>query len=495
MNPFLLEKLTQWRKSPLLFVTECLLVVPSEQQAEALVSFAGAKRTSIRSGHGCGKSSLASWLILWFMCTRPYAKVACTAPTARQLSDILWSELSKWLRQSVLADEFIIQKDKMFHRESPKEWWCRAISPSVKAGKEEQAETLAGLHGDHLLIVVDEASGVPDPVFIPLEGALTQEDNKVLLIGNPTKNKGYFHDTHFAPAVRNVWNKHHWDSRKSSNVTKDMVNYFRAKYGEDSNVFRIRVAGEPPLEDERTLISFAWAQQCIGSGAGDSVATDEPLFLGVDVARYGDDKSVILPRRGVKIYPWEIFQGMNTISLGGFVQQTYREQEAEGLAIDEIGVGAGLTDWLRKHGHLKTFGVNVASQSSDPTKYHRLRDELWWRVREKCIKGAYDFPDQLATSYSDTGEAIQVNIGDELCNELSGPLYDFDEKGAILVESKKRMKERGIASPNIADALCLTEYFEAYAYKLWNKKVDAGKKASRWGRSAGGGDSDAWMAI
>lgn len=277
MNAFIYDKLAAWRKSPLLFATECLQVVPSEQQAEALVSFDKAKRTSIRSGHGCGKSSCASWLILWFMCTRPYAKVACTAPTSRQLSDILWSELSKWLRKSVLADEFVIQKDKIFHKEAPKEWWARAISPSVKASKDEQAETLAGLHGDHLLIVCDEASGIPDPVFIPLEGAMTQLDNKVLLIGNPTRNTGYFYETHFKTGVRENWNKLHWDSRKSTNVTQDMVDYFAKKYGIDSNVFRIRVMGEPPLDSENTLIPLAWAMQCIDNEV--TVADDEPLYL------------------------------------------------------------------------------------------------------------------------------------------------------------------------------------------------------------------------
>ena len=202
MNPYVLRKLKEWRHSPLLFVTECIGATPSTQQAKALASFGKSKRTSIRSGHGTGKDAFASWIIFWFMVTRPFAKVACTAPTARQLNTVLWSELSKWQRKSsILQDEFVIQKDKLFHKHSKEEWWCRAISPAVKASKEEQAETLAGLHGDHLLIVVDEASGVPDPIFVPLEGAMTQEDNRVLLIGNPTKNTRYLHETQSDPQI------------------------------------------------------------------------------------------------------------------------------------------------------------------------------------------------------------------------------------------------------------------------------------------------------
>jgi len=472
VNTYIYDKLAAWRESPLLFATECLQVVPSEQQVFALTSFNKAKRTSIRSGHGCGKSSCASWLILWFLCTRPYAKVACTAPTSRQLSDILWSEMSKWLRKSVLNDEFVIQKDKIFHKSAPKEWWARAISPSVKSSKDEQAETLAGLHGDHLLIVCDEASGIPDPVFIPLEGAMTQDDNKVLLIGNMTRNTGYFYETHFKTGVRENWNCLHWDSRESSNVTPDMVNYFAKKYGIDSNVFRIRVMGEPPLDSENTLIPMAWAMQCMDNEV--IIPEDEPLYLGVDVARYGEDSSVILPRQGLKISPWQTFQSMDTITLGGFINEAYVDQDASGLAIDEIGVGAGVTDWLLKHGRLKCFGVNVARASSDITKYDRLRDELWIRVRDKCMRNQYQFP---------SGE-----LGQTLCDELSQPTYTFNAHGGYKVESKRDMKSRGVMSPNIADALCLTEYFASFSNRVFGSKSPLDKKKSRLGASP-----DAWM--
>lgn len=474
MNSPILHKLREWRDHPLIFVKECIQAVPSEQQLDLLMKFAKGKRTTIRSGHGTGKDASASWLILWFLCTRPYAKVVCTAPTARQLGDILWSELSKWIRKSILGDEFVVQKDKIFHKESPKEWWCRAVSPSVKASKEEQAETLAGFHGDHLLIVVDEASGVPDPVYVPLEGALTQEDNRVLLIGNMTRNQGYFYDTHFHPQISKQWTRLHWDSRKSSNVSPAMIQYFIDKYGIDSNIFRIRVAGEPPLESERTLIPLAWAIQCIGNEI--EVAEDEPLYLGVDVARYGEDKSIILPRKGLQIFEWEEFRSMNTISLGGFINQTYQELDASGISIDEIGVGAGVTDWLQKHGHgLRCFGVNVATQSSDRTKYNRLRDELWCNVRDKCMSGLYSFPDKTVHG----PDGIDINLGHELADELACVTYDFNNEGGYVVESKKALKLRGIPSPNIADALCLTEYFHNIAYRVWGDKEKRAKESRR----------------
>ena len=457
LNKTILEKLLQWKKSPLLFVEECIDWPKSQsvtpQQVEALKALPHAKRITIRSGHGCGKDCLAVLASLWFMVTRPYAKVVVTAPTNRQLNDIFWSELSKWFRRSKVQDEFILQKDKFFHKSAPKEWWIRAVSPQARATKEEQAETLAGFHGDHLLIVCDEASGIPDPVYVPLEGAMTQEDNKVLLIGNMTKGAGYFYDTHFHASISKKWCRLHWDSRKSPIVSKETVEYFRDKYGEDSSIFAIRITGDPPKSDEMSFIPLYAARQCLGNEI--EIAEDEPLYLSVDVARYGDDKSIIMPRRGLKIYPWDTHAKLNTIDLGGHINMLYQELEADGLAIDVIGVGAGVTDWLQKHGHIKCFGINVAESSTDIKKYDRLRDELWTMVRDKCLAGMYSFP--------------ETEEGEELCNELAAPGYSFNAHGGYKIESKREMKNRGIKSPNIADALCLSEYFGNTAHRVWSK--------------------------
>lgn len=490
MNELVKRKLHEWKYSPLLFVRECMKATPSDQQAEFLANFLKSKRHTIRSGHGTGKDACAAWLICWFQATRPYAKVVCTAPTSRQLADILWSELSKWLRQSLIAEEFIIQKDKMFYKEAPKEWWVRAVSTSTKSTKEEQAEALAGFHGDHLLIVVDEASGVPDPVYLPVEGALTQEDNFVLLIGNMTKDKGYFYDSHFHPELNKVWEKRHWDSRKSTNVKPDYVEYMKTKYGEESNVFRIRVIGDPPLANEKTLIPLAWAIQCIGNDISDSIAEDEPVYLGVDVARYGEDASIILPRKGLLIYPWDEFRGMNTIDFANQITVTYEDNEATGCAIDEIGVGAGVVDYLEKKRMPGLFGVNVANASTDISKYHRLRDELWVRVRDKCMRGLYSFPD-----IKRPGEV--TSLGHELANELSLPSYDFNVEGGFVVASKKKLKMEGYPSPNIADALCLSEYFSDIATKVWPKKKKREEKKyfGRYSKPNGNYQpSQSWMA-
>lgn len=458
-------KLKEWKNSPLLFVTECIGAKPSKQQVEGLKLLPKTKRLSIHSGHGTGKDAFAAWAALWFSSTRTYPKVPCTAPTARQLSDVLWSEMSKWLRQSKVADEFVIQKDKIFHKQAPKEWWMRAISPSVKATKEEQAETLAGLHADHMMIIVDEASGVPDPMFIPLEGAMTQPDNRVILIGNPTKNVGYFHKTHYDPIMSKKWAQLHWDSRESELVTKDMIDYFRDNYGEDSNVFRIRVMGLPPIDDEMTFIPLSWAMQCVGNTI--EVDPSWPLYLSVDVARYGDDESVIMPRRGNKIERWDTFKGMHTLDLSYHIVRCFTDMEASGVTIDEIGIGGGVVDWQQHDPRgigQKAIGVNVAESSSDPKRWHRLRDELWDKVRKNCMKSQYDFPDETIRMHG-----RDMNIGNILADELSSVRYSLDNN-VLKVESKRDMKARGVKSPNVADALVMSEYLNDVAYILWGAK-------------------------
>jgi len=162
------------------------------------------------------------------------------------------------------------------------------------------------------------------------------------------------------------------------------------------------------------------------------------------------------------VYPWETFRKLNTIDLGGFINQTYQEMDASGCAIDVIGVGAGVADWLEKHKLKNLYQVNVANSSSNIQKYDRLRDELWIRVRDNCLLGKYSFPDVKVN-----GE--QESLGQQLASELACVRYKFNKHGGYVVESKKDLKARGIASPNIADALCLTEYFSNSATRVFAK--------------------------
>jgi len=208
----------------------------------------------------------------------------------------------------------------------------------------------------------------------------------------------------------------------------------------------------------------------------------------VDVARYGNDSSIILPRKGNRIDPWDEYQELNPIRLAMFAKEEFLSLSADRLGVDEIGVGGPVLDWLQMNGlQRQAVGVNVAVKSSDQSRFYQLRDELWWKVREKCMNSQYSFP---------VGE-----LGDRLCDELSSVRFEESEtsRGVIKVESKRQMKIRNVASPNIADALCISEYFfTPYAGAVHNltKKVSPPKHRrpqrvssyERFGRSS-------WMVV
>jgi hypothetical protein len=255
-------------------------------------------------------------------------------------------------------------------------------------------------------------------------------------------------------------------------------------------VYRIRVLGEPPISDSRTLITLDWARQCI-SNPKITPQESDVLYLGADIARFGDDYSIIMPRKGYKIYPWDALQSVDLMVTSDRISNLMDMHDAEGVAIDEIGLGAGVVDYLRRQAgrnSYKVTGVNVTHKASKPEVYKRVRDELWWLVRENCRMGLYDFPD--------IKNVDGLSIGEELANELASIYYDIDKaSGVIVVESKLDMKRRGLSSPNIADALCLTEYFNTTAEATWRRPSRERVKKRKLPGSSTYHSRNTWMTV
>ena len=431
-----------WRQDPIAFVKQCFKAKPTSQQEEGLLAVRDHKRVTIRSGHGTGKDALASWLIWWFFITRPHPRVLCTAPTFRQLKDVLWGEVAKWGRRAPFFDEFAIRKDIIYLKKHPNTWWCRAVSINVKGSPDEQAEALQGYHDEHLLIIGDEASGIPDPVFKPVEGMLTKEDNKILLIGNPTRARGYFYDTHSDPALASLWKRLHWDSSKSPNVSPEWLRMYKLKYGEDHPIYQVRVAGNFPLGGDETLIPLGWVEQCVDCGL--KPTEGDPVVFGVDVARFGIDMTALTIVHGPKVYAPKTIGRMDTIAVGEWVMDHASKWNPQAILFDVSGgLGAGPADYCRRYLADKIIDVNVAWAAPHGDRFRILRDELWWRARIAC-------------------ERIQWNLpyDQELIDELATPTYkQNDRTGKIEVESKRQLKARGFGSPDKADSLILTRYF------------------------------------
>lgn len=410
---------------------------PSGKHSEKLRRLSRKFGMSIMSGVGTGKGGLAAILIMWFMSVFPYPKCVAVSPSARQLRDNLWSEIAKWHQKSKIRDWFVWQSDKFYLKEcNGQQWFISARTANPRNSADEQAETLAGIHEDFVLIVGDEATGVPDPVFRPLEATLTRKCNLCLLTFNPTKGKGFAYDTQYKE--RDQWVTFRWNSEESELVTKESIDRLERKYGRDSNSFRIRVLGLPPLSGENEVIPWDWIEEAVDRDL--EPLTNDQLVYSLDVGAGGDD-SVLLKKFGPKVV------GITAVGYNEstkVVDWAVREILAGEPAVffgDPIGWGWGVIGEIErrvKHMDMQIMPVNVSETAYNEDRFHRLRDELWWQMREEFERGHLSIPDDPI-----------------LKGDLNAPHYD-DSTGIIKVESKKDLKRRGIESPNRADALMMT---------------------------------------
>jgi len=442
-----------WRKNPARFVTEAVGANPDKWQRDVLQALSGHDKISVRSCHGPGKSTLDSWAILWFMCCFFPCKVPCSAPTLHQLKDILWSELSIWHKRMIpeLRDEFVLKasdQDMRFYlKSSPQESFAVA-----RTGRKDNPEALQGFHSKHLLFILDEASGIDEIVFEVAQGALSTPHAKVLMTSNPTRTSGYFHKSHHS--MRNRWKTFKVSAEDSPRVSDQYATDVGDAYGIDSDVYRVRVLGEFPTSDSNTLIPLDLVEDSVNRDI--QVSRETPIVWGLDVARFGNDRTVLIKRRGPVIQDKGLsWHGQDTMVTAGKVSDEYDKALIKPIVInvDVIGIGAGVVDRLKELG-LPVQGINVGESPSANDRYSRLRDELWFQARE----------------WFEGRDVSITEDHDELVCELTTPKYTYLSNGKIKVESKSDMKKRGVRSPDHADAFCLT--FAKPVTNFFNKPLN-----------------------
>jgi phage terminase large subunit len=430
----------------------------------------GAK-VSVRAGHGVGKTSAVAAAIWWFLECFDYPKIPCTAPSASQLRDVLWAELAKLERKSDdlsrkndlpkalwLSSLFNITQDRIADVGRPDEWFAVA-----RTARKENPDALQGFHasdltisddgasvsevgddGGQIMFVIEEASGVADQIFEVAEGALSSHAARLLMVGNPTRNKGYFALSH--KKDRGSYTALHFRCADSPLVGPNYRNGLVKKWGEGSNIVRVRADGEFPKQDDDVLISVEATEAALlrprteGRGA---------RRLGVDVARFGDDRTVFLLRQGSLIERVKVFSKQDTMETVGYAVKYRLEWAADQIDVDATGMGAGVVDRLKE---LKepVNEVTVAEVAPERTKTDsdgqawKLRDHLW-------LEMARYFRDEEPCFGT---EALWAS--EDLAGELCSVKYRLDSNGRIVVESKDDMKKRLGRSPDIADALGLT---------------------------------------
>ena len=403
----------------------------SWQKQLMMVVAHGARRVSVRAGHGVGKSALCAFLVIWHMVCRYPQKTIITAPTAGQLFDALFVEVKFWINSlpPPIRTLFETYSDRIELKANPE-----ASFVSARTSSPERPEALAGVHAEHVLLIGDEASGIPEQVFEAASGSLSSFNACMILIGNPVRLEGLFFRSHHQ--LKADWHTAHVSCIGNPLVTDDFIRQIATTYGEESNAYRVRVLGEFPKTGDDTLIPL---ELVIAAQQRDIVLDPHvPLRFGVDIARYGSDRTVLCKRKGNIVVDLKWWPSTDLMTTTGKILHEAENDHPDEICIDSIGLGAGVADRLREQG-LNVRDVNVSETTAVNLQANRLRDDLWLQCRE-----------WLNT------RAVKLPFDDELKAELSGPTYAFTSNGKIKVEGKAEMKKRGLRSPDKADALCLT---------------------------------------
>ena len=406
-----------------------------------------AYQSAIASGHGIGKGAVTAWLILHQMACRKNLNGVVTANTKQQLETKTWRELALWHSRSMIKSWFEWTATKFYHVSSPETWYVSAIPWS-----ERNSEAFAGQHGE-VLVIYDEASSIPDCIYDVSEGAMTTPGAMWFTFGNPTRNTGRFREC-FAK-FKHRWNTRQIDSRTCKMTDKRKLEQWVQDFGEQSDFIKVRVKGQFPSASSMQFVSGDLVDDAMEREA--KCYLEEPLILGVDVARFGDDQSVVCFRRGrdARTIEWTKYRSLDTMQLAARVAELVRLHQADAVFVDGGGVGGGVVDRLRQL-HVDCIEVNFGSKAED-ARYNNKRAEMWGGMRDWLEGGA-------------------IPTDRELVDDLIGVEYGFTPTNKIQLEKKEDMKKRGLASPDMADALALTFAYPVAPKGMAGKRSDMARK-------------------
>lgn len=416
---------------------------------DKLITYEEAIRIAVTSGHGIGKSALVAMIVWWAFSTRPNTRGVITAMTETQLKTRTWVEINKWHRLFIAREFFVCTATALFTvDESLKREWRIDIVP----WSERNTEAFAGLHnqGNRILLIFDEASGIFDLIWEVAEGALTDKDTEIiwLAFGNPTRNTGRFRECFEGGKFAHRWLTKEVDSRSVEFTNKAEIQKWIDDYGIDSDFVRVRVLGKFPRSDSESFISREVATAAINRII--EPQTEQARILGVDVARYGSDWSVMVCRQGRDCHSLmqpRFFQGISTSTLAHHAASAFDAYDMDAIMVDGTGVGGGVVDTLQTLGY-PVYDIQFGARAPgfhEGVKYANWRSEIWGLLR-----------DALPTLSINSAPPGYDNSKGTLIDELCGPQYVLNGAGAIMLESKESMLRRGIPSPDYADALALT---------------------------------------
>lgn len=408
---------------------------------------------STASGHGIGKSVLVAWLVKFILDTRPFSKGTVTANTDIQLRTKTWAALGAWHKKSLTVDWFDWAGGRgsmsLKSKSHPEDWFATG-----QTCREENSESFAGQHAANAtsFYVFDEASAVPDKIFEVRKGGLMTGEPMIFDFGNPTRNTGQFYencegDQKHRHIVRMI------DARTVAITNKREQQKMIDDYGLDSDIVKVRVLGQFPSQSVQQFISGEVVKAAMN--AAEPQQSRKFVVLGVDVARFGGDESVIYPRQGNDARSWAPktnegrYLGIDTVQLTGKVIERVRYFRSLGIRVARIfvdggGIGGGVVDQLRHLGYPVTE-VGFGNRPVDTTSYRYKVDEMYGDMKDALAKGLV-LPEN---------EGIN-STGYELYEQLTQREFGYTAKQQMSLESKDDMRKRIGCSPDISDALALT---------------------------------------
>ncbi len=397
------------------------------------------KRISIKSGHGTGKSTVLSWIVIWYLFCFLDAQVPCTAPTSDQIHDVLWKEIALWVGRLPKPIKALFEWTSGYLRitQRPETWFARA-----KTARKEAPEALAGVHGDYVMYIVDEGSGVAEEIYNTAEGALTGKDIFFIMISNPTRTIGYFYDSHNKD--KKQWQTLSFNSEESPIVDREFIDRIATKHGTDSDEYSIRVKGEFPkidaIDDKGYVPLFLESdiKQISDNLDPERLFITEPI-MGIDPSGEGDDETswVIRDQFKAKIVAKEKISDTKSIAAKTLTLMDYYKVRSDNVFIDNFGIGANVAQELAlSQEQIRVNAINVGDKAKHD-EYLNLRAEASYSMKQWLRQG---------------GELIRSNDWDELLTLR----YRRELSGKMKLMSKDEMRKLGYKSPNNVDALMLT---------------------------------------
>lgn len=439
--------LMSWHDDPVLFVRQVFGAVPDAWQADALRSIARDPRVGMSACKGPGKSCNLAWAVWWFLATREDAQIIAVSITLDNLRDNLWKELAFWHGKSpYLQRVFDLKGERITQRDRPKTWWCSARGFAQQADSTQQANTLAGFHGGHVMVVLDEMGDYPDGVVVAAEAIFANEhvaEAKLVAAWNPTRVDG--------PAYRVCTrDRKRWviipitgdpdEPKRSPRVSRAWAQQMIDDWGRDNDWVRVNVLGLFPRVASDKLLGPDDIMVAERRGARREDFQEEPKVMGLDVALYGDDRSVLIMRQGVMCWSPVVWRQLGPSDLADRVASFAMKHQPDMIFVDVTGgYGQGVYEDLVKLG-FTARPVDFGGKAAD-ARFLNKRAEMWWR--------AADWVKKFGCLPTDP----------ELGGELTAPSYTFGGVGkrtVFKIESKDDLKARGLPSPDKADSLILT---------------------------------------